>query len=344
MSDLISAWVDQNEMRRLAESLLASPVEHDLDQLEVDLGGQFEGYANLNVGLKPESGQSLAPPPEAPAAAYSPQPMIQAAPVSVPPALPVGLGSGGVSQGVNPAAKPPSEVAVADEATMSSETAPSVMRSAVQFLRKAQSEGRAGGVIRDEKNSPVVAPTPLSGVETVNVPTVPKPAPRQIHSPFRRIGEGEEESSTVKGESEAQLPKESSAAGRILRPKAPSGEEPILVRVTKFGKWLKGSVGVRNFFVSNTEGKILLDEVANPKLIQVARSLAGASGASDGQVTNLHVRIGEDSILEVVPTPSQFGILILGLIVEHPLPEEVIREVRLGLQEVANARLLKSQS
>jgi hypothetical protein len=114
--------------------------------------------------------------------------------------------------------------------------------------------------------------------------------------------------------------------------------------VTQFGKWLKGPVGAQNFFVSNTEGKLLIDEVGNPKLIQVARSLAGASGeASAGEIGGLHVRIGEDSILEVVPTPSQFGTLILGLIVEHPLPDELIREVRLGLEEVANARLIRAQ-
>lgn len=137
---------------------------------------------------------------------------------------------------------------------------------------------------------------------------------------------------------------EKNSTGKLTRPPAPSGDEPILARVVHFGKWLKGPVGAHHFFVSNTEGKILIDEVANPKLIQVARSLAGASGdASPGAIESLHVRIGEDSILEVVPTPSQFGTLILGLIVEHPLPEELIREVRLGLEEVANARLIKRQ-
>ena len=105
---------------------------------------------------------------------------------------------------------------------------------------------------------------------------------------------------------------EVSASGKIIRPPAPSGDDPILTRVTQFGKWLKGPVGARNFFVSNTEGKILIDEVANSKLIEVARTLASASSGSDNGVASLHVRIRDDSILEVVPTPSQFGILILG--------------------------------
>ena len=145
-------------------------------------------------------------------------------------------------------------------------------------------------------------------------------------------------------EEEPKSGRERVSENPLKRPPIPSGDDPILMRVTHFGKWLKGPVGVRNFFVSNIEGKILIDEVANPKLIQVARSLAEASKGSDSAVESLHVRIGEDSILEVVPTPSQFGTLILGLIVEQPLPEELIREIRLGLEEVADARLLKSQA
>ena len=45
MSDVISAWVDSDEVRRLAESLLTKPSEDKLNQLEVEFGSQFEGYA-----------------------------------------------------------------------------------------------------------------------------------------------------------------------------------------------------------------------------------------------------------------------------------------------------------
>ena len=37
MSDLISGWVDGDEMRRLAESLLMTPSESDLSHVEVAL-------------------------------------------------------------------------------------------------------------------------------------------------------------------------------------------------------------------------------------------------------------------------------------------------------------------
>ena len=49
MSDSISAWVDEGEMRRLAESLLCRPCGHELNQLEVSFGSQFEGFADSVV-------------------------------------------------------------------------------------------------------------------------------------------------------------------------------------------------------------------------------------------------------------------------------------------------------
>ena len=240
-----------------------------------------------------------------------------------------------------PEVKAPEAVEPSQVAT-SSGLAPSVVRSAVQFLKKAQAEGRANGVIREQKAAVAVPSTPPSQNEEVSYSAPSKPEARPIHSPFRRVSEAE---ATKKTKEEVPRTENDHLPQNYLkRPPAPSADDPILARVTQFGKWLKGPVGVHNFFVSNIEGKILIDELSNPKLIQVARSLAGASGASDSEVGSLHVRIGEDSILEVVPTPSQFGTLILGLIVEYSLPEEVIREIRLGLEEVANARLIKTSA
>ncbi|MGJ8723499.1 MAG: hypothetical protein ACSHYB_02990 [Roseibacillus sp.] len=316
MSDVISAWVDQDEMRRLAESLLSRPYGHEFNRLEVDFGSQFEGFA---------SGVSSAPelPPTA-SEKIDDQPAVRS--------------------------PEPEDVEARSSATSPPGQAPSVVRSAVQFLKKAQAEGRAGGVMRESKEAPPLPTSPPSQNAEVNYSEPARPEPRPIHSPFRRVREVEAEAEAPDqmvqevAQEEPQTAAAKTPVSRIKRPPVPSAEEPILARVTHFGKWLKGPVGARNYFVSNIEGKILIDEVANPKLIQVARSLAGASGASDGEVGSLHVRIGEESILEVVPTPSQFGTLILGLIVEHPLPEELIREIRLGLEEVANARLIKTQS
>lgn len=313
MSDLISAWVDRDEMRRLADSLLSRPPLPELEQSDFGLGNQFEGFSD-------------------------------GTPISASPVGQVAVSTGATPSPLEQASPNKNEAAVTPESVdaISSSESPSMVRSAVQFLKKAQSEGKAGGVIRSPKATPSTS-VPPSEVEAVVVSTSPKPEPRPIHSPFRRVDKGVEPAQLTQAEAAAIQPTvgEPQPTRKIARPPAQSGDEPILARVTRFGKWLKGPVKVREFFISNIEGKILIDEVGNPKLIQVARSLATASNSESGEVANLHVRIGEHAILEVVPTPSQFGTLILGLIVEHSLSEDLIREIRLGLEEVANARLLR---
>lgn len=326
MSDVISAWVDQDEMRRLAESLLSRPYGHEMRGLEVDFGSKFEGFA-AGVGavetpaVQPASRPNVEPDP-------TPELVNQASQIPE-----------------QAASTQPSHLELERTTQPASGPSPSVVRSAVQFLKKAQAEGKAGGVIRAASKPPMAAPpVSPSNIPAVNVASPPEPQPRAIHSPFRRVNDVEPEAPNESIAEMVAASVEPKLTHRLKRPPVPSGDDPILARVTQFGKWLKGPVGAQNFFVSNTEGKLLIDEVGNPKLIQVARSLAGASGeASAGEIGGLHVRIGEDSILEVVPTPSQFGTLILGLIVEHPLPDELIREVRLGLEEVANARLIRAQ-
>ena len=54
MSDLITAWVDEDEMRRLAASLLSTPLGYGMNQMEVNYGSQFEGFADgLNAVRQP---------------------------------------------------------------------------------------------------------------------------------------------------------------------------------------------------------------------------------------------------------------------------------------------------
>ena len=402
MNDSISSWVDEDEMRRLAESLLSRPYGHELNLLEVDFGSQFEGFADSLVAepvvvvepvfepvIEPVREQVAEPvrepvvepvpePVSAPIVEPVREPVIAVEPRPEPIAQPELIAHPEVhpEPKIHPEFQPqvsvervvpppppiephipsPPPVAVEkaepepqqirEEEPKASGPPPSVMRAAVKFLKKAQAEGRAGGVIRsagDSPSTPAPSLLPPSDATAVNIPAPATPEPRPIHSPFRRVSDVEKEAvEEVEPEPSVLQPP---SIGKLASPPKPNGEDPILARVMTFGKWLKGPVGVRNFFVANTEGKILIDELGNTKLIQVARSLAGASnGAGEGEVGSLHVRIGEDSILEVVPTQSQFGLLILGLIVEHPLPEEVIRKVRLGLEEVANARLIKGQS
>lgn len=343
MSDVISAWVDSDEMRRLAETLLARPTAEERKRLEIDYGSQFEGYAPeviLSQGnhVAPQSAEprTASPPPPSGSLASPPKTPPTTA-FSARPTLPVGADA-------LPKLAPLTHSKESEDPILPS---PGVMKSAVHFLKKAQVEGMAGGIIRSgappkgneaapSGSLPPSLPKPeTAGTSTTSEPTAPEGKSTPF-SPFRRVGGSERP-----GVTPSQLPR------KLVRPPTPSGDDPILARVRHFGSWLKGPVGARNFFISNLEGKILIDEVGNPKLIQVARSLVGASKANGEEISgvaSLHVRIGEDAILEVIPTPSQFGTLILGLILTQSLNEDSIREIRVGLQETADARLIQIQS
>lgn len=121
----------------------------------------------------------------------------------------------------------------------------------------------------------------------------------------------------------------------VVAPEPPSdvARGPFLNRLQQFSMILRRELNAQAMFLIDNEGQILLDEVGNPKLIQVARTLANASYRASRQasgsaaVGNLHVKIGASATLEVVPVQSQYGLLILGVIFPAPLGAERVREV-----------------
>ncbi len=108
---------------------------------------------------------------------------------------------------------------------------------------------------------------------------------------------------------------------------------PFLARLQRFSTILRRDLAARAMFLIDSEGRVLLDEVENPKLIQVARTLANASyratrqTAGSAAVGNLHVKIGASATLEVIPVRSRYGLLILGVIFPAPLGAERVRQV-----------------
>lgn len=100
---------------------------------------------------------------------------------------------------------------------------------------------------------------------------------------------------------------------------------PFLSRISQFSQIIRRDMGARAMFLIDVNGQILFDEVENPKLIQVARTLANASQRANRQsagaaaVGNLHVKIGASSTLEVIPVDSRYGLLILGVIFSGPI-------------------------
>ncbi len=108
---------------------------------------------------------------------------------------------------------------------------------------------------------------------------------------------------------------------------------PFLARLHQFSETLHRHLDARGMFLIDSEGKILFDEVENPKLVQVARTLAKASHPARMQsvgsevVGNLHVKIGTNSTLEVVPLHSSYGLLILGVVFPAPLGAQRVQQV-----------------
>jgi len=143
------------------------------------------------------------------------------------------------------------------------------------------------------------------------------------------------EQSPVRNSSVVQQP-------HLKRPPAPSGEHPLLERVKEFGVWLKDEAGVKGFFISNLEGRMMVDFVRNKRVIEVALSLVNAArqARENSGTAGLRVKLGEESVLQIIPAPSQYGVLILGLIVKDVLADQAVLEIRQALTEVANARLI----
>lgn len=114
---------------------------------------------------------------------------------------------------------------------------------------------------------------------------------------------------------------------------------PFMDRLKAYGTWLREGIQAKSFFVTDRDGAILIDEVQSPKLHQVARTLAQASRTANRQagataIGNLHVKIAPETVLEVMPVMTQYGPLILGIIVAQPLSGRNVETVAQGLQQV----------
>ena len=119
---------------------------------------------------------------------------------------------------------------------------------------------------------------------------------------------------------------------------SPSGQ-PLARRMEAFGGWLKQSVPAEAFFVCDRNGEIISDEIGNPKLIQVARTLAHAASSAGRQVgdagglSSPFVKIGVDRVLQVIPKRSKFGLVVLGVIVPQALGREAVLVIAQSLSK-----------
>ena len=96
---------------------------------------------------------------------------------------------------------------------------------------------------------------------------------------------------------------------------SPPSRSRFLERVQIFRDWLSKHFEARDIFILDREGKVIFDESGHGRLHFMARNLAVASKGSG----NIHVKIGPSAILEVIPSETPYGRIILGMLVPDSL-------------------------
>ncbi len=121
-----------------------------------------------------------------------------------------------------------------------------------------------------------------------------------------------------------------------IDPTPPVPEAGTLVRrMESFREWLTANFKARGAFVLDRDGNPVIDDAAFAKLHFLARSLAQAYRPVKGEAGNVHVKVGSDAFLSVVPVDTAFGRLVLGAVLPTPLDAPAVRAVAAALEQVA---------
>jgi hypothetical protein len=113
---------------------------------------------------------------------------------------------------------------------------------------------------------------------------------------------------------------------------------PLLDRLARFRDTLIRHTGAQGVFILDREGKPVMEDPAFAKLHFLARSLAQAYRPVSGQAGNVHVKIGSNAVLEVVPVETPFGCLVLGTVMPRPLTAAAVAEIAAALRQAATPR------
>lgn len=309
--DPLQPWLDAKEVRRLAEGLLAPPPEVEQAAVDAAYGEVFEGFAGG------DDTPTLAKPGETVVVASS------------------------YKQEVQPAPQSPHKT-----------------------KGKAEDDGSADDALSQQVDTPnVEVSNPVEDTEEPAQTT--EPIATQVDSPFHisvnqnhskadvmaaKVGSQDDKATKATA---LEVPVSSSDTVKESSPSPVDNDEPIrkldargpfLSRIRQFSQVIREDLGAKAMFLIDVNGQILLDEVENAKLIQVARTLANASQRANRQsagaaaVGNLHVKIGASSTLEVIPVDSRYGLLILGVIFPGPIGAVRVMQVADELHRTIESR------
>ena len=313
--DPLQPWLDAKEVRRLAEGLLAPPPEVEEAAVDAAYGEVFEGFAGGDdtPTLAKPSEATVVDSPDKHEVQSAPQPLYKTEDKTEDKAVDEGSIDDALPQQADtPNIEVTSPSEVAEESTQTVEPIAAQVDS--PFHISANQNHSAADVMaakfdsqEDKTTKATVSKISVSGSDNIDVAS---PSSVDSNEPIRKL----------------------------------DARGPFLSRIRQFSQVVREDLGAKAMFLIDVNGQILLDEVENAKLIQVARTLANASQRANRQsagaaaVGNLHVKIGANSTLEVIPVDSRYGLLILGVIFPGPIGAVRVMQVADELHRTIESR------
>ncbi len=124
-------------------------------------------------------------------------------------------------------------------------------------------------------------------------------------------------------------------APEAAEPSPSTARGPFLERIRRFRDWMHREFSASGLFILDREGAVIFDESAQNRLYFLARSLALASRRPGTTASNVHVKIGAGTTLEVIPVETAYGCLVLGAVVPEALPPTAVSAVMAALAQAA---------
>lgn len=113
---------------------------------------------------------------------------------------------------------------------------------------------------------------------------------------------------------------------------SPPSRSRFLERVEILRDWLAKNFEARDIFILDREGKVIFDESIHGRLHFMARNLAATSSGFG----NIHVKIGPGAILEVIPSDTPYGHIVLGMLLPESLSQQHVKVIGEVLLQAAS--------
>ena len=200
--------------------------------------------------------------------------------------------------------------------------------------------GFAGDRPRTAERAPVPAFQPVEPVATVPPAPIVEEPPARVFTPVEAVPQPQPQPVVpVPTPAVEQPPVPPVEEPQVAKP-SPAQERrgPLLERLARFRDLLIRHTSAQGVFILDREGKPVMEDPAFGKLHFLARSLAQAYRPVAGQAGNVHVKIGSNAVLEVVPVETPFGCLVLGAVVPRPLTAAAVAEIATALRQAATPR------